>query len=77
MATERKTVDVDRIKVAANFFLAHESTTEESARGCAGLLETVLMAANRYKGFNIRSGFPGAYPDSSIGPVPFLGRYYY
>lgn len=79
MATERKTVSVERLRDAANTFLAFPTTTEEMAKGCIGLLETALMAANRYKGFNIRSGFPGAYVEGEnhSGPTPFLGRYYY
>lgn len=80
MATERKTVSVERLRESANQYLASPRVNEDMAQGCAGMLECALMAANRYKGFNIRSGFPGAYVEggnNSVLPVPFLGRYYY
>lgn len=76
MSNERKTVSVERLREAANNYLASPRVNEDMAQGCAGMLECALMAANRYKGFNIREGFPGVYPDSGL-PVPYLGRYYY
>jgi hypothetical protein len=52
MARKRTTVDVETIREKANLALAGDYGDAGYRAGIASLLETVLHAANQYKGFN-------------------------
>jgi hypothetical protein len=51
---ERKTIDVEYVRGAANYFLAEGSTDDQvgERKGVAELLTMILLRANRYRGFS-------------------------
>jgi hypothetical protein len=49
----RKTVNVEDVLAWANNYMASPSTTPESRKGVAALIEQVLHSTGNYAGFNL------------------------
>ena len=53
MPKPRKTIEVDRIRTAGNFFLKNSPREATGERiGTANLLEAALLASENYRGFS-------------------------
>jgi len=88
MAKAKKTVQVEAIRERVNNLLTidNEHVTADFRKGAASVLETVLHAANAYRGFQYNAWSEGGYTrwqadGEPKDKTPYLGdqtkRYYY
>lgn len=78
MAYQRKTIDVEELKVLINKRLADKSTTPEQRRELAALLTHTLHKTGNYKGFNYLDWMEGGFErwrrdGEPMDTAPYLG----